>query len=227
MKHIVKIIIGVVIVLTGFTMIRPDFWGTFTIISDDRSDTLDVEWADSSVTFDLRGVNYFIIDADTVYNTRITKIDSLLVGDSLITMLFQGVIPDTTWVKDNTGGVSTSDVGSQINDSLTNISTLVFDTTDIGAKSDTFTFDLSKQINYVTIDDTVAINYSNAQSTTYMFIIEISGSNAKINWGTGWQASESSVSLTETAGTKILISAFYDIKNSKMIITEVDNVQDL
>ena len=123
--------------------------------------------------------------------------------------------------------ITATDAGSQIHDSLNNIHCIVFDTTDLGTKSDTFTIDLSKQINYVTIDDTVAINYSNAQSTTYLFIIEISGNNAKINWGTGWQAAGGSVSLTETDGVKILISAFYDIRNNKMIITEVDDVQDL
>ena len=227
MRHIVKILLVVMVFLTGFTMIRPDFWGTFTIISNDRSDTLDMEWTDSSMTFDLRGVNYFIIDVDTVYHTGVTKTDSLLLGDSLVTLMFQGVIPDTTWVNANDDGTSASDVGSQIHDSLNNIHSIVFDTTDLGTKSDTFTIDLSKQINYVTIDDTVAINYSNAQSTTYLFIIEISGSNAKINWGTGWQAAGGSVSLTETDGIKILISAFYDIRNNKMIITEVDDVQDL
>lgn len=128
---------------------------------------------------------------------------------------------------DINNNITASDAGSQIHDTLQNVKNIVFDTTDLGTKSDTFTFDLSTHINYVTIDDTVAINYSNAESTTYTFIVEISGSNAKINWGTGWQSAGGTVSLTETAGKKILISAIYDIRNSKMIIQEIDDIQDI
>jgi hypothetical protein len=354
MRNIIKILLVVMMFLTGFTMMRPDFWGTFTIISDDRSDTLDMDWTDSSMTFTIQGVRYFIVDVDTVYHTGVTKTDSLLIGDSLVTLMYQGVIPDTTYLsnsidnfvelhpdnytfllgdgntfipagsntndassilggknntisvystmpslysvigagednliegadysmigagsdneleradyasipsgqglylddndhcmatgKYNSSGTSSSDgtlfvIGNGTGDGSRSDAfvvdddgdvsingSLVFDTTDVGTKSDTFTIDLSKQVNYVTIDDTVAINYSNAQSTTYLFVIEIDGDDAKINWGTGWQSALGTISLTETDGTKILISAFYDIRNSKMIITEVDDVKDL
>jgi hypothetical protein len=96
--------------------------------------------------------------------------------------------------------------------------------------SGTVTFDLSTaSVFELTMTGDVTLDYSNATTGTYIIVLKQDATGGRtVSWAaSSWQASGGSVTIDSDANDYTVLSCFYNDMNSRMVITEIQNLSDL